>query len=135
MFRLSGSPISWDSRKQPTVALSTTEAEYIGLTECAKEAIYLRRFLEELGFPELTDITVFNDNVGALKLAQNPVYRSRSKHINMRHHFIREVLINKLLKIDHISTNETPADMLTKGLSRPKHIKCTDASGLKILSS
>lgn len=71
----------------------------MGLSECTKEAIYLRKFLEQLGFSNLANITVFNDNLGALKLAQNPTYYSRSKHIDMRHDFIREALNNGLLKI------------------------------------
>ncbi|KMQ85557.1 retrovirus-related pol polyprotein from transposon tnt 1-94 [Lasius niger] len=108
----------------------------MGLTECTKEAIYLRKLLEQLGFPELANITVFNNNLGALKLAQNSIYHSRSKHIDMRHHFIREALSNGLLKIvcDHVSTNDMPADMLTKGLPRPKHSRCTDTSGLQNIS-
>ena len=102
IFKLSGSPIFWDSKKQPTVALSSTEAEYMRLTKCAKEAIYLRRFLEQLELPEFANITIFNDNMGALKLAKNPVFHSRSKHIDIRHHFIRETLNKRLLKVAHV---------------------------------
>ena len=62
------------------------------LSEAAKETIYLRSFLQELGLCDLTDVVVFNDNLGAKKLADNPMYHSRSKHIDLRHHFIRDAL-------------------------------------------
>lgn len=130
IFLMNGSPISWDAKKQKTVALSTTEAEYIALAESAKECIFLRRFLREIGFDEATDISMFCDNNSAIKLAENPIFHARSKHIDIRHHFIRDLLKNKELTLRHISTNSQVADMLTKGLPKSKHVWCMKNSGL-----
>ncbi|KAK2578606.1 hypothetical protein KPH14_001023 [Odynerus spinipes] len=126
VFSLGECPISWESRKQRTVALSSTEAEYMALTEAAKEAIYLRRFLLELGFARLAVVKVFSDNHGALKLGENPVFHNRTKHIDTRHHFIRETLKNGFLKVEYKSTDDMAADILTKGLSGPKHKRCLE---------
>ncbi|KMQ86259.1 retrovirus-related gag-pol polyprotein [Lasius niger] len=131
---LSNAAISWEAKKQRTVALSSTEAEYMGLAEATKESIYLQNFLIELGFDNLTDTTIFNDNLGAKKLAENPGYHSRSKHIDVRHHFIREALNNELIKVEHVSTNDMISDIMTKGLPRPKHLKCTQQLGLKTVN-
>lgn len=121
-FTLGGGPISWDARKQRTVALSSTEAEYMAMTEAVKEAIYLQEFLGELGMKKSTK--VFGDNNGALKLAKNPVFHARTKHIDIRHHFIRDALKQNELKLEHISTKEMVADIFTKGLPKPKHEHC-----------
>ena len=83
VFIFSGAAVSWESRKQRTVALSSTEAEYMAITDASKEAIYLIRFLKDLGHPELASVVIYNDNQGAGKLAENPVHHSRSKHIDV----------------------------------------------------
>lgn len=129
-FILGGSPITWDAKKQKTVALSSTEAEYMALSEAAKEAIYLRGMLGELRM-ETGQIEVFNDNMSASKLAENSVFHARSKHIDMRHHFIRDALKRKELKVLHAATDKMPADVLTKGLVRVRHISCVEMLGLR----
>ncbi|CAH2016809.1 unnamed protein product [Acanthoscelides obtectus] len=130
-FILSGGPVSWESKKQATVALSTTEAEYMGTTEAAKEAIYLGKFMTELGFERLANVTLYSDNMSAIKLAENPRYHSRSKHIDIRYHFVREALEQKKFKLKHTPSSEMAADVLTKGLSRTKHRKCMELLGLQ----
>jgi len=122
---LSNAAISWEAKKQRTVELSSTEAEYMGLTEATKESIYLRNFLIELGFNHLADLTILNDNLGAKKLVENPGFHSRSKHIDVRHHFVREALSNQIVKIEHIPTDDMISDVMTKGLPGPKHQKCS----------
>jgi len=129
-FILGGCPISWESRKQRTVALSSTEAEYMALSEASKEGVYLRHFLSDLGFESLTQVCIKCDNNGARKLAENPVFHGRSKHIDVRHHFVREVLKNEELVIEYASTNEMAADILTKGVSKQKHMKCLELLGI-----
>lgn len=124
--------ISWEAKKQRTVALSSTEAEYMGLAEATKEVIYLNNFLSELGFSEFADAIIFNDNLGSLKLAENPTYHARSKHIDVRHHFIRESLREKKIRIAHVYTEDMPADVLTKALPNPKHLRCIELLKLKI---
>lgn len=119
-FKLSGTVISYECKKQQTVALSSTEAEYMAIAEACKEAIYLRNLLMEIVSSNYT-INLFNDNQGALKLTENPLFHKRTKHIDVRHHFIREAVANKLVKLNYLPTSEMPADLLTKGLSHVKH--------------
>lgn len=120
VFKLSNSAISWESPKQETVALSSTEAEYMALSEASKEAIYLRNLLFELT-GKLNCILLYNDNQSAQKLAENPIYHKWSKHIDVRHHFVREAVSNKFIKISYLPTAEQPADLLTKSLNYVKH--------------
>lgn len=82
-FILAGGSVIWESRKQRTVALSSTEAKYMGISDSFKEAVYLRQFLKELGPEDMANVTVLCDNVGAQKLASNPVFHSRTKHIDI----------------------------------------------------
>lgn len=128
-FRLSGCAISWETKKQSTVALSSTEAEYMGISECCKEAVYLRNLIFEL-----TNVTypipIFNDNQSALKLSANPVYHKRSKHIDVRYHFCREKVANETVVIKYLSTAEMPADLMTKGLCKMKHYSFLPMFGL-----
>ena len=107
----------------------------MGLAEAAKECIYLRGFLSELGFRDLADAVILNDNVGAQELAENPSFHARSKHIDVKHHFIREVLKDKKVIVEHVSTEDVTADVLTKGLPRLKHEKCIELSGMGPLTS
>jgi hypothetical protein len=133
IFLLNGGPVSWDSRKQRTVALSTTEAEYMALSEGVKEAIYLQRLLQELGADEMIGSVVFCDNKGSLRLAENPTFHARSKHIDIRHHFVRDVLRTKRVTLEHVPTDHQVADFLTKGLPKMKHSWCVESSGLSVL--
>lgn len=124
VFTLNGGAISWNSCKQRTVALSSTEVEYMGLSEITKEAIYLRGFLLELGFRGPETVNISNDNMGALKLSENPVYHARSKHIDGRHHFVRDSLKSGLMKLNYLPTEVMVADVLTRGLPAHKHRSC-----------
>lgn len=129
-FVLNGGVIKWESKKQRTVALSTVEAEYMALGEAAKEAGYIKRFLEELGFGHKEAVKIYIDNAGAQKLAGNPVFHARTKHIDIRHHFVREVLEAKQIELEHISTNDMGADVLTKGLPKQQHLRCLEILGI-----
>nr|GEX90347.1 retrovirus-related Pol polyprotein from transposon TNT 1-94 [Tanacetum cinerariifolium] len=112
-FLVQGCVVSWRATLQHVVALSTTEAEYMALTEAVKEAIWLRGLLEELDV-ELNTVVVNCDNQGAIHLSQNQVFRERTKHINVRYHFIREVLEAKTVKVLKVGTEHNAADALTK---------------------
>jgi hypothetical protein len=95
------------------------EAEYMALSEATKDAVYLQSFLGELGnnfqYPK---IKLLSDNCGgAIRLAENPVFYNRSKHIDVRHHFVRGMLESGVIEIDYRSTEDMVADVLTKGLS------------------
>ena len=127
---LSSGPVSWEAKKQRTVALSSNEAEYTGLAKAAKECIYFRGYLKELGYRDLANVIILNDNLGAQKLAENSSFHARSEHIDVRHHFIREVLKDKKVIVEHVSTEDMTADIFTKGLRRLKHEKCIELSGM-----
>jgi len=103
----------------------------MGITDAAKEALHLIGFLKELECDDLTHVTIYNDNQGAKMLANNSVFHSRSKHIDIRYHFIREVLRNHTVELTYISSERMIADVLTKALSGPRHLKCILGLGLQ----
>ncbi|CAK9827496.1 Retrovirus-related Pol polyprotein from transposon TNT 1-94 [Anthophora retusa] len=127
---LSNGPISWKSTKQRAVALSSTEAEYVALAEAVKDGIYFSEFLKELGFCALSKMTVYNDNLGAQLLAKNPIVHPRTKHINIRFHFLRDVFKRDNFKLEYLSFENMPADVLTKPLPRDKHYFCIERMGI-----
>lgn len=114
LFCLGTKPISWSSKKQGTVALSSAEAEYIAANEAIREAVWLRRLLLELQQKVAHPTTVFCDNQSAIAMTKNPVFHARSKHIELRHHFIREMVLKKEITMEFIHTQNQPADVLTK---------------------
>lgn len=128
-FMLSGGAISWESKKQKTVALSSTEAEYMGISEACKEAIYLRNLQFEIT-GHMYAIVLYNDNQSAQKLLANPVFHKRSKHIDVRYHFCRESVADKLVQTLYLPTADMPADLLTKSLSATKHYRFMSMLGL-----
>ena len=120
LFILSNGAVSWLSKRQSTVSLSTTEAEYVSLSSAAQEAIWLRRLLAELGLNELEPTTIREDNQGAIAIAKNPVSHSRTKHIDIKYHFIRDVVINKTVVLEYCGTEDMLADILTKALCKER---------------
>lgn len=86
--------------------------------------ILTARFLKEIGFEDLNDIIIYADNLGAIRLAENPVFHQRSKHIDIKYHYVQDTLRNGDLKIKHISTTDMIADVLTKELPKKKHTDC-----------
>lgn len=129
VFKFSGGSVSWKSCKQRTVALSTTEAEYMALCEAAKDAIYLRNLLCEIT-GKLDCIDIYNDNQSAQKLASNPVFHDRSKHIDIRYHFLRNAVSENMINLKYMSTEEMVADILTKPLQNVKNSKFVNYLGL-----
>ena len=123
IFFLNNGPISYASRSQKCVALSTAESEYVALGEAAREAIYLRMLLKDLGQEQMEPTIIFEDNVAAEKLTKNNIHHSRTKHIEIKHHFIREAVENKTIEIQHLASTEMLADLLTKALPAPQFLK------------
>ena len=123
-----GSAISWKSRRQPTVALSSTEAEYMGLSACTQEALYLKQLCKEidLTFVITEPIIIYEDNQGAIALVENPVHHQRTKHIDIRFHFIRDQVTNGCIKVQYLQTKEMIADCLTKPVGRTKLEYCNN---------
>jgi hypothetical protein len=122
LYFLSGGPVTWRSKKQTTVALSSTEAEYIGLSEAAKEAMWLMQLASDLGI-NFPSIKVFEDNQGSIFLADHPVSHQRTKHIDVRYHFVRHLVVEGNLEIKYLPTEEMVADLMTKALPKDKHEK------------
>jgi hypothetical protein len=118
-FFLGGSPVSSSSRKQQTVSLSSTEAEYIALSSATQECLWLRSILTELGFPQEKSCKILLDNQSALAVAKNPELHSRTKHIDIKHHFVRDCVENNIIQVEYCPSREMVADILTKPL--PKH--------------
>ena len=116
-----GGAITWSSKKQPTVALSTMEAEYLALAHSSKEALWLRALLSDLGLPPSGPTTLYTDNQSAIAFAHDSQFHARSKHIDIRHHFVRERVESKDIAIVHCSSEDNSADLFTKPLARPTH--------------
>ena len=106
--------IAWSSKKQKTVALSSTEAEYIAATNAACEAIWLRRLLSDLQQKIEEPIVICYDNMSTIAMTKNPVFHARTKHIELRHQFIRDLVGEGEIQLQFVSTNDQPVDVLTK---------------------
>jgi hypothetical protein len=119
VFYLAGGPISWKSKLQPTVALSSTEAEYMALTAAAQEAMCLRGLAKDFSIDVVTPALIYEDNKGAIAMSINPVLHQASKHIAIKHHFIREKIDHEDIHLEYISTSRMLADALTKPLTFP----------------
>ncbi|CAH2103986.1 unnamed protein product [Euphydryas editha] len=130
-FLMSNSVVSYESKKQKTVALSSTEAEYMALSESCKEGIYLINLLNELVQCGNMPLYLYSDNQSSIKLASNPLFHNkRTKHIDIRHHYVRECVLENKVKIEYVSTNNMPADVLTKSLCKDKHYKFLNLMGI-----
>ncbi|GJY59525.1 hypothetical protein Tco_0459417, partial [Tanacetum coccineum] len=105
------------------VAVSTTEAEYVAAAQASKEAVWLKMLLEELGH-EQEKITLFCDNQSALYLARNPAFHSKTKHIQVQYHFVREKVEKGTVDMQKIHTDDNVADYLTKAINCDKFIWC-----------
>jgi hypothetical protein len=116
-FRYYGGPVSWKSFVQRCVALSTCEAEYVALASATREAVWLRRLLRELGVDQ-SSVVIHEDNQGAIALASNAVVNQRSKHIDVRYHFVRDCVSAGLITLDYLPTEDMIADLFTKALAK-----------------
>ena len=122
LFQLGGSSVSWGSRKQKSVALSTTEAEYMALSDSAREGVSLLWLLKEIQGDDVSDcLVMYNDNQGAVKLSKNSGYHPKTKHIRLRYHFVRQLVDEGTVRVLYMPTEEMLADILTKPLCRVKH--------------
>jgi hypothetical protein len=130
VFKASGGAITWKSKKQTTIALSSTEAEYVALSEAAREACWVKNLYTELGFPQNDPITIKGDNDGSIAMARNQQFHSRSKHIAIRWHWVRDLVEQGLINIETCRDPQQTADVLTKALPRPKHRQHATEMGL-----
>ena len=129
LFTFAGGAVSWQSKLQKCVALSTTEAEYIAATEEAKEMLWMKRFVQELGLMQ-DEYVVFCDSQSAMDMSKNTSYHSRTKHIDVRYHWLRDVIGKELMKLKKIHTDFNPSDMMTKVVTREKLKLCAGSAGM-----
>jgi Reverse transcriptase (RNA-dependent DNA polymerase) len=130
VFLLHGAAVAWQSKLQPTVALSTTEAEYQAAGMAAREALWFRKLLPELGETVEGPTLILCDSESVRALLRNPMTTQRSKHIDIIHHFCRERVLLRQLQYDYVNTNDNWADALTKPVPRPKLVLCVSGMGL-----
>ncbi|RVX00023.1 Retrovirus-related Pol polyprotein from transposon TNT 1-94 [Vitis vinifera] len=123
VFTLFGGAVSWKANLQSVVALSTTEAEYMAMTEAVKEAIWLKGITEELAMYR-GKVVVYCDNQSAIHLAKNQSFHERSKHIDVRLHFVRDIIAAGEIGVGKVHTKDNPSDMLTKSLNVTKFKHC-----------
>jgi histone deacetylase 1/2 len=115
-----GPLVSWQARKQGCIALSSCEAEYVALSQAAQEMVFLSGLINDIGIEVREIPTLFCDNQGSVALASNSMCNKRSKHIDIRHHFIRDQVKSSKVKVTYVSTRENWADLFTKNLSNPR---------------
>ena len=133
IFMVDGGAVSWSSKKQELVTLSTTEAEYVTQTHAAKEAVWLCHLLMELFGPMEGPTTLFSDSKSAIALAQDSHYHARTKHIDIRYHFIRYIIEAGTIKLVYCSTDNMTADTLMKALPSVKAKHFASALGLSMV--
>ncbi|XP_044316696.1 secreted RxLR effector protein 161-like [Drosophila rhopaloa] len=132
-FILAGAAVSWEARKQRTVALSSTESEYLAMSSAAKEAVYLKALLNSLGWTCET-VKIFNDNQIAQSLVKGFGFHPRRKQIDVRHHFIQDMYKSGDIDIEYMQTDKMPADVMTKGLNSFKHSNCISWLGITCIN-
>jgi hypothetical protein len=130
-FFLGGGAISWSSKRQSVIALSSTEAEYISLANATREAIWLRNLLGEITTPIPTPTPMFCDSQGAKSLAKDNTNHPRTKHIDVQYHYTQEAVESRKITVIHVSTEDMIADILTKPLARDKFSKFCKMLGLQ----
>eukprot|EP00253_Pinus_taeda_P006416 PITA_06416 len=118
VFHMGSGAISWASKKQSIVALSTAEVEYVAAAAAACQAVWMRRMLRSLGQEQVKATMIFCDNSSAIALSNNSVFHKRTKHIDTRFHYIRELVSNGEIALEHCRTREQVADILTKPLDQ-----------------
>ena len=135
-FTLFGNVVSWKSSLQSMVALSTTEAEFMTLIEATKEALWLQGLIGEFGELGVNQVAIpiFSDSQSAIHLSKNQGFHDMTKHIDIRLHFIRDVVTSGKVSIKKIHTEEDLADFLTKIVSSFKFPKCKDLIGVSVLN-
>ena len=123
LFTFSGGAISWQSKLQECVSLSTIEAEYISTTETRKEMLWMKWFLQKLDLKQ-RDYIVYCDSQSAIDLSKNTMYHARAKHIDVRYHWIRKAIEEQLFQIKKIDIEENLVDMMTKVITKEKPPRC-----------
>ncbi|XP_075486210.1 secreted RxLR effector protein 161-like [Primulina tabacum] len=122
-FTMYGTAVIWKATSQFVVALSTTQSEYLALSEGIKEALWLKGMVSELGVKQ-DKVVVHCDNQSAIHLSKHQVYHERSTHINVRLHFVKDIISKRDVQVENIDTKDNPVDMMTKSLPQSKFVHC-----------
>ncbi|KAE9212782.1 hypothetical protein PF004_g15533 [Phytophthora fragariae] len=130
MMMIGGAPGVFKSKYQRTVGLSSAEAEYMALSLCTQEVLWTRATLKDLGHEQVGATQVWEDNQGAIALASNAGYNARTKHVDIRHHYIRENVARDIITVDYVGTEDQLADLLTKALGTKRLKFLVEASGI-----
>ena len=133
VFLISGGAVSWRSKKQTCIALSSAEAEYVALASAGQEAAWMRELTATLENRPRRPVVLFEDNQSAIAMAKNPKFHGRSKHISIKYHFIRNQVDEGVVDLRYCPTQDMVADMMTKGLSKEKFTTLRSMTGLLIL--
>ena len=130
IFMMAGAPIAWASKRQSVVALSSTEAEYIAIARGAQQAMWLAEFMDQALLPQPTPFILLGDNLGSISLTKTTKGHQLSKHIDIRHHFLRDLVESQRLEVKPVRTNDNIADIMTKPLSKNVHNRFIRILGL-----
>ena len=130
LFLLANGAVAWCSKRQGCTTDSTTEVEFVAMAESVKEAIWLHRLLQSLGFPSQVPTPIFSDNQGAIQLVKNPKFHKRTKHIETKYYLIREKYERKEIDVFYIHTKQQIADLLAKALTRESFTHLRSLQGL-----
>ena len=132
-FYIGNHLVAWLSKKQNSVSLSTTEVEYIAAGSCCSQLLWIKQMLRGYGIDQWT-MVVFCDNTGIINISKNHVLHSRTKHIDIRHHFILDLVEDKVLSLEYVPTEGHIADILTKPLDVSRFESLRRSIGLCTLS-
>lgn len=127
---LSGATIAWSSKRQPIVTLSTTEAEFVAATACACQVVWLRRIFECIGLAQKERTVINCDNMSTIKLSKNPMMHNRSKHIDVRFYFLRDLVNQGVVEMKYCNTLVQAADIMTKPLKLEQYEKQRSMLGM-----
>jgi enoyl reductase-like protein len=119
LFKIGDTPVSWSTKKQTSVALSSAKAEYAAVSSAACQAMWIRKILADVGYKQEQGTVIFCDNTSAIAMARNPGQHGRCKHIDIKIHFVRDLVAGGEIVLEHISTENQKADILTKALCFP----------------
>jgi hypothetical protein len=134
VLMLNGGAISWNSKLQTTVAISTMEAEYMAMCATMQEGVFLRQLLKDMNFEQTDPTDIKEDNTGTISLAKKPVITNRSKHIDIKFHFVREKVEERVFCTPHVGTGDMVADALTKAIKKLAFVRFRDIM-MNILNS
>lgn len=130
-FVLAGAAVTWQSKKQTAVTLSTAEAEFVAVALATKEGLWIQMLIEELKIIPRISLKIYSDNLSCIYLASNPKHSEKTKHVDLKYHFIREMVESHKLQLEHSPMDLMWADFLTKSVPASKHESCCDNLGLK----